>query len=278
VRLISITKPGIIFGNLITLLGGFFLGANGHFTLTHLIFTMLGMSLVMACGCVFNNCIDRDIDQLMERTKNRAIAKGEISVKIAIPYGALLGILGLSILFFLVNPLSMWLGLFGLFMYVVVYTLYAKRKTPIGTEVGAISGAMPIVVGYCAATNHLDLGAYLLFLILFFWQMPHSYSIAIYRLKDYAAAGIPVLPVRKGIRTTKIHMLIYTGIVLWATLLPPVFGYKGWPYFIVASIVGLLWIFVCAQGFFVKDDQKWARKMFSISIINIMVLSFMMAV
>ncbi len=276
-RLISITKPGIIFGNIITLLGGFFLASNGHFHWPLLVFTLMGMALVMACGCVLNNCVDRDIDLLMERTKNRALAKGEIPLKIAIPYAALLGVLGLAILFFRVNPLSFCIGLFGLFIYAVVYTLYAKRKTNYGTEVGAISGAIPIVVGYTAVTNHFDLGAFLLFFILFIWQMPHSYAIAIYRLKDYTAAKIPVLPVREGIRTTKIYMLLYIGVFLWASLMPAVFAYKGWPYFLVAFLIGLTWLLFAINGFFTKDDAKWARKMFSISIINIMLLSLMMA-
>lgn len=234
------------------------------------------MSLVMACGCVINNYVDRDIDQLMERTKNRPLARGEISAKIALPYAALLGIIGLFLLYYFVNPLSMALGLFGLIIYAGIYTLYAKRKSNYGTEIGAISGAMPMVVGYCAATNHFDLGALLLFLILFLWQMPHSYAIAIYRLNDYAAAKIPVLPVQKGIKTTKLFMLIYVGLFLWASLLPAVFAYKGWPYFIAAFLIGIIWLFFAAQGFFTKDDRKWARKMFSISIINIMLLSLLL--
>lgn len=278
-RLISITKPGIILGNIITLLGGFFLASQGGpFRPWLLIFTVLGMSLVMACGCVLNNYIDRDIDPLMERTKNRAIAKGEISAAVAIPYAVVLGIVGAALLYFCVNPLTFYMALLGLLIYVGLYTLYAKRKTQYGTELGAFSGAMPIAVGYCAVSNHVDLGAFLLYLILFIWQMPHSYAIAIYRLPDYVAAGIPVLPARKGIPSTKIAMLLYTGLFLWASLLPAVFGYKGWPYFAMAFLIGSIWILFAALGFFTKDDKKWARKMFALSIFNITLLSIMLAV
>ncbi len=204
----QLTKPGIIYGNAITTVAGFFLASKGHFNLGLFLAALIGISLVIASGCVFNNYIDKDLDATMERTKNRALVTGAISVRGAIVFGAILGLLGLATLGLLTNTLTAEIALLGLFFYVVLYSL-AKRRSVYGTIVGSISGAVPPVVGYCAVTGRFDLGALILFLILVFWQMPHFYAIAIFRQQDYTAAGLPVLPVVKGLRTTKIHILFY---------------------------------------------------------------------
>ncbi|MCH9643538.1 MAG: heme o synthase [Gammaproteobacteria bacterium] len=278
-KYVSVAKPGIIFGNIITVTGGFFLGLQGQpFNVVLFIATIIGMSLVMASGCVFNNCIDRDIDRLMERTKNRVLVNGLISLKAAIFYAIFLGIVGMVILACWTNLLTALVAIVGLFFYVVVYSLWAKRHSVYGTAVGGIAGAVPPVVGYCAVTQQFNAGAIILFAILFFWQMPHSYAIAIYRLKDYVTASIPVLPVREGVRLTKFCMFIFTVVFSVAAVMPFVFGYKGLAYLIVASCLDLVWLYYGAQGFFAKDDAAWARKIFLISILVITILSVMMIV
>jgi protoheme IX farnesyltransferase len=271
----SLTKPGIIFGNIITLLGGFFLASRHGIDLVLLISTMLGMSLVIACGCVLNNVIDADIDPLMERTKNRLIARGIISTKAAIVYASLLGLLGFLILFLQTNVLTVWIALIGLFFYVVVYSLWFKRRSIFGVTVGGIAGAVPPVVGYVAVSNHFDSGAIILFLILFFWQIPHSYAIAIYRLNDYSAASIPVLPLKKGILYTKISMLVHMLAFAIVAVMPYFFGYTNFLYFVVALSVGVFWLF---QGIrlFNKDPVRWAKKIFLFSILGITLLSIAM--
>ncbi len=276
-RYIEVTKPGIIFGNIITVSGGFFLGAQGHVNLWLFLATLVGMSLVMAAGCVFNNVIDRDIDKLMQRTQNRVLVKGLISPVNALLYACLLGITGLLLLYFLTNPLTALIALSGLFIYVVIYTLYGKRHSIFGTEIGAIAGAIPPVVGYCAVTGIFNLGALSVFLILLFWQMPHSYAIAIYRFKDYKAASIKVLPVRKGIKITKIHMFIYTCLFTLSALTPTFFGYTGIIYLILALCLGLTWIVIAIKGFKTQDNIAWARKMFVVSILIITLLSVILA-
>lgn len=277
-RFVSVVKPGIIFGNAVTVCGGFFLGSFGHINLLLLLLTLLGMSLVIGSGCVFNNYIDRDIDRLMERTRNRVLVKGLISPKLAIVYGIILGILGFALLYAATNPLTVLLAAIGWFVYVVVYSLSMKRKSSSGTLVGGIAGAIPPVVGYAAVTDRFDVGAILLFLILFLWQMPHFYAIAIYRLQDYKAAGIPVLPLRKNIYYTKVVMLLYVIAYALVTLLPTYFGYTRYAYFVTALILGVIWFCYAIEGITAKDDKAWARKMFSFSILSITVLCIVMAI
>jgi heme o synthase len=273
----TITKPGIIFGNLITVIGGFFLGSRGQVDIGLFIATMAGTSFVIASGCVFNNFIDRDIDKLMQRTKNRVLVKGLLSPYIALAYATILGFSGLVLLYLKTNLLALSIACIGLFVYVVIYSLWQKRNSTYATLIGSISGAVPILVGYCAATNMFDLGAILLFLILSLWQMPHSYAIAIYRLTDYQQASIPVLPIKKGIYQTKIHMLAFTVMFVIATLMLTLFGYTGFAYLFMAGISGIGWIWLCILGFKTQDDQIWARRMFIASIINIVLLCILMS-
>lgn len=280
-RFISVLKPGIIFGNIITVCGGFFLGSvhRSHFSILLLLFCLIGMALIVGSGCVFNNVIDRDIDQLMERTCHRPMVQGLIHPTIALVYGTALGLLGFWFLYFTTNLLTLNIAMLGWFFYVVVYSLWLKRRSTWGTLLGSISGAVPPVVGYCAAANQLDLGALSLFLILFFWQMPHFYAIAIYRLKDFKSANIPVLPAIKSLRHTQITMLIYMGLYLISTLLPFLFQYTGYVYLLAALILGLAWIFYGLQGFKTQDEiknKKWAKKIFLFSILDITLLSLLM--
>lgn len=193
---IVLTKPGIILGNVITTAGGFALASRGDIDFRLFFLTLIGLSFVIASSCVFNNYIDRHVDAKMGRTKNRALATGEISIKNALIFGMLLGLIGVWILFVYTNPLTVSIALAGFLIYVFPYS-FGKYRTTYGTLIGSVAGATPPLVGYCAVTNSFDLGALILFFVVVFWQMPHFYAIAIYRFKDYAKAGIPVLPVKK---------------------------------------------------------------------------------
>lgn len=266
-----ITKPGIIGGNAITVVAGFLLASRGDINWLLLFVTLAGLSLVVASGCVFNNYIDSDIDALMKRTKNRPMAQGRISHRSALVYASVLGLIGLGVLYFYTNFLAMAAALVGLFVYVVVYSLWLKRRSIYGTIIGSMSGAIPPVVGYLAVSNSIDPGAVILFFILALWQMPHSFAIAIYRLSDYINASIPVLPAEKGIYMTKVHMLIYVAFFVMASLALSVFGYAGQLYFYVMILFGLVWFLLCVKGFFIKttDNKNWARSMYLFSIIII---------
>ena len=278
-KYLTLTKPGIIFGNIVTLTGGFFLASKSGIDIPLLLVTMLSMSLIIGAGCVFNNVIDQDIDGVMARTKNRPLVVGTVSEKAALLYGALLAILGALLIYFTTNLLTTIIALIGLFFYVIVYSLFLKRKSTYGTIIGGIAGAVPPVVGYCAVTNQFDIGAFLLFLILFAWQIPHFYAISIYRLSDFRAARIPILPVKKSIYYTKVSMVLYIIVFSIAAVMPILFGYVGIYYFLVATILSVSWLGLGIKGLISIDNERlWARKMFILSIIVITVLCLMMGI
>jgi len=279
-KFLSITKPGIIFGNLVTVMGGFFLASGEHpFNFSLLLYTLLGMTFVIASGCVFNNYIDKDIDSLMERTKNRVLPQQKMSTMTALVYGLVLGILGFAVLYRQTNLLTVFIAFIGFFVYVVIYSLWFKRQSVFGTVVGGVAGSVPPVAGYCAVTNQFDAGAIILFLMLFFWQLPHFYAISIYRLKDFSAARLPVLPLTKNIQYTKISMIVFITIYAVISVLPFFYGYVGNLYFSTAIIFGLVWLIMGIIGFHQKSNAgniKWSRKMFLFSIINITILCILM--
>ena len=158
-RYLLVAKPGIILGNLIAVAGGYFLAARGSVDPMLLLATVIGLSLVVASGCVLNNCIDRDIDRHMERTRGRVTVTGQISLKAALAHGLVLGVAGFGLLWWWTNPLTTALAGFGYFVYVGLYSLWFKRRSHYGTLVGSLSGAMPPVVGYCAVSGQFDAGS-----------------------------------------------------------------------------------------------------------------------
>ncbi|WP_336332397.1 heme o synthase [Pseudomonas putida] len=275
---IQITKPGIIFGNVLSVAGGFFLAAKGHVDFALFLAVVVGTSLVVASGCVFNNCIDRDIDQKMERTKNRVMVQGGMPLSLALIYATLLGVAGFSLLYVQANPLSAFCALIGFIVYVGFYSLWLKRKSVHGTLVGSLSGAMPPVIGYCAVSNSFDLAAVTLLVMFSLWQMPHSFAIAIFRFKDYSAANIPVLPVARGILAAKKQIVLYVLAFVLATLMLTLGGYAGLGYLAVAAAMGLYWLYMAWGGYKAEDDSKWARKVFGFSILTVTALSVMMSV
>lgn len=275
---LNLAKPGIVFGNLISVTGGFFLASRGDADLALFFATALGVSLVIASGCVFNNYIDRDIDQKMERTRNRVLAQGLVSPAHAIVYACMLGVAGVALLYAATNTLAVMLVLMGFVVYVGLYSLWLKRGSVYGTLVGSLSGAAPPVVGYCAVSNEFDAGAAILLLIFSLWQMPHSYAIAIFRFNDYQAANIPVLPVIKGISAAKRQIVLYIAAFVVATLMLTLSGYAGYSYFVVAALSGAYWLWMGVSGYKAVDDRVWARKLFTFSIVTITMLSVMMSV
>lgn len=271
----NLAKPGIIYGNIITTLAGFFLASGAHVNLVLLIATVAGISLVMASGCVVNNFIDRNIDRQMSRTQNRALVTGAISVKNALIYSAILGLLGFFILYFHTNTLTTIVAAIGWVVYVAIYSPL-KHRTVHATLLGSIAGAVPPVVGYCAVTNHFDTASLLLFAVLVVWQMPHFYSIALFRLNEYMNAQVPVLPVKVGVRATKVYILVYILIFIAASSL--LAAYAGWIYLGVVELFALIWLVLAWRGFRVIDTKLWARSMFKFSLIVLLVFSLMVSI
>lgn len=271
-----LTKPGIILGNLITTAAGFALASKGHIDYGLFLVTLIGLCLIIASAGVFNNYIDRAIDAKMERTKNRALVTGKISSYNALMFATLLGCIGLGTLVRFTNFLTVSVAFFGFFVYLVLYA-FLKYHSFYGTLIGSIAGAVPPVVGYCAVSGHFDLGALLLFLILVLWQMPHFFAIAMYHLEDYTAAAIPVLPVKKGLYITKIHMLFYIVAFTLTTLVLTLAGYTGNVYLVTAALLGIIWLGLCIKGFKIDNEKLWARGMFVYSLVVIMMLCLSMS-
>ena len=278
-RYLSVTKPGIIMGNLISVAGGFLLASRGDIDPWLMVVTLIGLSLVVASGCAINNVIDRDIDVAMARTRTRVTVTGEMSAFAALSHGVLLGVVGFGLLIAYTTQAAVFFAAFGYVIYVGVYSLYMKRNSVYGTFVGSLSGAVPPVVGYCAVTGQFDIGALILLVMFSLWQMPHSYAIAIFRFKDYQAAGIPVLPVAQGIDKAKRHIVLYIAVYALVVMLLPISGYTGAAFMAVACITSFWWLLMALRGYRRNVNlTSWARQVFAFSIINITALSIAMAV
>lgn len=232
---------------------------------------LAGLALVIASACVFNNYMDRGIDRKMDRTRGRALAAGKISAARALIYASLLGSIGFLILGLFTNWWVFGVASSAIFFYVIVYGI-GKRRTVHGTVIGSLPGAAPPVIGYLAVTDHPDGGALLLFLILVFWQMPHFYAIAMYRYKDYKAAGLPVLPVKAGMRAARIQTLIYIGLFTLTSAGLTIAGYTGYTYLAVSILLGTYWMYTGFR-YYDMNDAKWGRKMFFASLKVTVVLS-----
>lgn len=262
----QLAKPGIVYGNVFTTLAAFLFASRWSFSWVLFFATVFGIGLVIASACVFNNYLDRDIDAKMARTKERALATGKISVVAALAYGTLLGFIGFALLYLFVNVLTADIAVFGFVMYVIVYGA-AKRVGSWGALVGSISGAVPIVVGYTAVTDHLGLAAFFLFLILVLWQMPHFYAIALYRLNEYKAAGIPVLPSVRSVKWTKLSSVGYIMLFVVATSLMTFSGFTGYVYLVVVLAFGLAWVSIGTRWLIIPSTDRQARKLFRFSLI-----------
>ena len=272
-----LTKPGIIYSNLFTAIGGFFLAERGIFSIELFLAMIFGLGFVIASACTFNNYIDRHIDAKMSRTQKRAIPSKTIPSKHAIVYAIVLGVLGFSLLFFFTTILAGIIAFIGFIFYVIFYGI-EKRRSEFGTLVGSISGAVPPVVGYCAVTGRFDIAAFLLFIILVVWQMPHFYAIAIFRKDDYQSASIPVLPIIKGIHTTKEHIIVYILAYIVAVSSLTALGYAGYTFLMVNLIVGIMWFGLALNGLQWTDNKRWARRLFFFSLVVIVLFSVLLVI
>jgi heme o synthase len=199
----------------------------------------VGIWLVAGAAAAFNCLIEEQIDAKMKRTAWRATAKGELSRTQTLSFSAVLCATGSAILWFWVNPLTMWLTFATFVGYAVIYTVILKPATPQNIVIGGASGAMPPVLGWAALRGEVGPEALMLCLIIFLWTPPHFWALALYRAEDYAKAGLPMLPVTHGADYTKLQVVLYTWILLAATLLPFLTGMSGWLYLVAAVILGL---------------------------------------
>lgn len=275
---LRLMKPGITLSNTLSAAAGFFLAVSlVPFSVTAFIGAIGGIALIIASACVANNVLDRDMDKRMKRTAKRGVPSGEISIPKALLFCAVLGIAGFTLLIVWTNWLTTGLGALAYVWYVVIYGL-AKRTTPYSTIVGGVAGALPPMAGYTALTGRIDMAAILLFLILFLWQLPHFYAIAMFRRDDYAKANIPVWSVVYGMKSAKFQ--IFLSVIAYAAVatLLTVYGYTGITYLVLSTALSAYWIYKGVTLYRKGDDVKWARAMFGVSLLVLLSMIILIAI
>ena len=231
----------------------------------------LGIWLVAGAAAAFNCIVEQGIDAKMKRTAWRPTARGELSNTQTLLFSAVLGVLGSAVLYFWVNPLTMWLTFATFVGYAVIYTVILKPLTPQNIVIGGASGAMPPVLGWAAMTGDVGPEALILFLIIFLWTPPHFWALALYRVEDYRKSGLPMLPVTHGSEFTRLHIFLYTLVLFAACLLPFIYGMSSWLYLVVA--VGLSVGFcVYAWRLLRNYSEALSRATFRFSLIHLSAL------
>lgn len=262
---------------LITTIFGYYLGGRGHVEPVLLVMTLLGVLLVALGAASLNNYLERDVDALMERTKNRPLPTGVIAPFSALVFGIVNVLLGVFVLLTQVNLLTAFLMLLAAFLYVLVYTPM-KRWTWWNTFVGSFPGAIPPVAGWAAATGHMEWGALALFLILFTWQHPHFYSLALLYRKDYERGGFKMLPVvDPDGKSTLRQIILYSILLIGVSVLPTYHGLAGWFYFSGAVLLGIFMLQSAIRLCLAPSDAL-ARRLFLNSLIYLPVLLLLIVV
>ena len=247
---LEMCKPRVVLLMLICSVAGMFLATVSSVPLDVLIYGNIGIALVAGSAAVVNHIADSHIDARMARTQSRPVATGRVSNRDAIIFSAVTGLLGLGILWFLINPLTAWLNLASWVGYGLIYTFFLKRATPQNIVIGGLFGAAPPLFGWTAVTNSIDPGGLLLVLIIFVWTPPHFWALALERKDEYADVGMPMLPVTHGEAYTRLHILLYTILLVLCTILPYLIGMSGLVYLAGALALGggfLYWAIVLVR-------------------------------
>jgi protoheme IX farnesyltransferase len=271
--LLALAKPRITLTVVLTALGGFWIARRypgvGPETRGNLWPMLLGTALVVSGANALNMYLERDTDALMHRTRRRPLPAGRLRPEVALAFGLLLSAASLPLLTFGVNALTGLLGSIALVSYVLVYTPL-KRRTTAALLIGAVPGAIPPLLGWTAGTGRLDWPGLALFGVLFVWQVPHFLAIALFQKEDYARAGLKILPVEKGERATRVHMVAYLPPLIALTfVLCPLAGpvYLG-----LAVLTGLAFSALVIAGFRASSGARWARQVFAASILYLVIL------
>ncbi len=273
----ELTKPNVVLLMILTSAIGMFMAVPGMVPLDILVLGNLGIALCAGSAAAVNHLVDQRVDQKMTRTHNRPIAQGRISNLQAALFATVLGGLGMTILLVWINPLTAWLTFASLVGYAFIYTLFLKRATPQNIVIGGLAGAAPPLLGWTAVTGDINGHALLLVLIIFAWTPPHFWALAIHRKEEYAAVGIPMLPVTHGVEFTKLHILLYTILMFLITLLPYATHMSGPLYLLGAVVLGggfLYWAIELMRG----KNSNAPMETFKYSIIYLMSLFVVMLV
>lgn len=265
--LFEISKPRIALLVLLTTFTGMWLAGGGHVSLELVIYTLIGTGLASASSGALNNYVDREVDKLMARTRNRALPTSRLHPQQALWFGAILSITSFAILFYLVNPLTAYLALGTTFFYVVIYTIWLKRTSPLCTEIGGVAGALPPVIGWAAVTNEVSWQAMVMFIIMFIWQPPHFWALALLRADEYRRAKLPMLPVVSGTEVTKFRMLVYTIILIPVSTTMYWFGLSGPIYLVAALVLSTIYLIMTIDFARKPITHKSTKRLFGFSII-----------
>lgn len=238
----ALCKPRVTALIVFTAIIGMFMATPGMVSLQILLAATVGIAFASGAAAAFNCLIEHKIDAMMARTRARPIPTGQLSQMETLLFASVLGGIGLSILYYWVNPLTMWLTLGTFVGYAVIYTVFLKPATPMNIVIGGASGAMPPILGWAAVNNTVSPEALVMFLIIFAWTPPHFWALALYRREEYAKVGMPMLPVTHGEKFTLLHILLYTVILIVVSLMPYGLGMSGWLY--LASAAGLNAVFL----------------------------------
>jgi protoheme IX farnesyltransferase len=270
-------KPNVVLLMLLTSLVGMFMAIPGMVPWPIIIWGNLGIAMAAGSAAAVNHVIDRRIDGQMGRTSNRPVAKGKVKPLQALIFAAILAVIGLGILYVLVNPMTAWLTLASSIGYAFVYTGYLKRATPQNIVIGGLAGAMPPLLGWVAVTGTLDPNALLLVLIIYAWTPPHFWALAIHKRDEYAKVEIPMLPVTHGLEFTGLQILLYTVLLIISTMLPYVVGMSGFIYLVGVTLLNIRFLY-WALRLYRGAYEKAAMKTFWYSIIYLMLLFVLLLV
>jgi heme o synthase len=268
---LALTKPRVVSLIVFTAVIGMVLAAPGLPPLNAVLFGTLGIALVAGAAAAINCLVEQKIDALMTRTRRRPLPRGDLSSLQTLLFATGVGAAGLAILYMGVNALTMWLTLATFVGYAIVYTVLLKPATPQNIVIGGAAGAMPPVLGWAAVTNNVAPQALLLFLIIFVWTPPHFWSLALYRAKDYATAGLPMLPVTHGSAYTRLMIVLYTAALFAASLLPYAVRMSGGWYLAAAVVLGALFL-AHAVRLYRRYSEALARRTFRFSIVYLATL------
>lgn len=269
---LTLCKVKVVSLIMLTAVVGMFLATPDLPPIHLVIMATIGIALAASSAATFNHVIDQKIDNEMMRTHRRPLPKGKIKSKTALIFGMVIGVLGIGILAVGVNMLTAVLTLVALIGYAVFYTMYLKRATPQNIVIGGAAGAAPPLLGWVAITNSIDLGALLLFLIIFIWTPPHFWALAIHRKKEYAKVNIPMLPVTHGHYFTRIQILLYTILLVVITVIPYLIGMSGLIYLVGAMLLGIGFLYFAIQMLRLPEDKWLPMKTFGYSINYLMIL------
>ncbi len=260
-----LTKPRVVSLITFTAVIGMFLAVPGMVPLQPLLAGTLGIALVAGAAAAFNCLVEQKIDAIMARTRARPLPRGQVSSLQTLIFSGVVGGAGMALLYHWVNALTMWLTLATFVGYAVVYTLILKPMTPQNIVIGGASGAMPPVLGWAAVTGEVTADALVLFLIIFAWTPPHFWVLALYRKHEYAKAGVPMLPVTHGDEFTRLHVLLYTVVLVACTMLPIATRMSGVIYLIAAGVLGARFLYYAVRIHVAYSDNL-ARRTFRYSI------------